>query len=175
MRDGNVYSSGGITSGIDLALALIEEDLGREAARFVAGIMVMFLRRPGGQNQFSAFLEADTRTSRQDLRDLQAWIVSNPRENLDVESLAERVAMSPRNFARLFRAETGMTPAKFVELARIETARCKLEQSELVLEGIAEAAGFASAEQMQRSFRRVLKVGPRDYRARFQTTKLPSS
>ena len=171
VRDGNIYSSGGITAGIDLALALIEEDLGREAARFVAGIMVMFLRRPGGQNQFSAFLEAETRTSRPDFRELQAWIVANPREHLDVESLAERVAMSPRNFARLFRAETGMTPARFVELARVQAVRCKLEQSELLMEGIAEAAGFASAEQMQRSFRRVLKVGPRDYRARFQTTK----
>jgi transcriptional regulator GlxA family with amidase domain len=78
--------------------------------------------------------------------------------------------MSPRNFARLFHAETGMTPAKFVELARVEAARCKLEQSELLLEAVAEAAGFGSAERMQRSFRRILKVGPRDYRTRFQTT-----
>jgi len=120
VRDGNVYTSGGITAGIDLALALIEEDLGCEAARFVAGLMVMFLRRPGGQNQFSTFLQADARSSRLDFRELQAWIVANPEEDLGVESLAERVGMSARNFSRLFHDETGMTPAKFVEYARLE-------------------------------------------------------
>jgi len=171
VRDGHVYTSGGITAGIDLALALVEEDLGREASRFVAGMMVVFLRRPGGQNQFSAFLQAEA-TSRPDIRELQAWILANPTQKLDVESLAERLAMSPRNFARLFRAETGMTPAKFVEHARVEAARCKLEQTDLLLEAIADASGFGSAERLQRSFQRLLNVNPQSYRARFQSTLL---
>jgi transcriptional regulator GlxA family with amidase domain len=171
VRDGNVYTSGGITAGIDLALALIEEDLGCEAARFVAGLMVMFLRRPGGQNQFSTFLQAQARSSRPDFRELQAWIVANPNEDLGVEGLAERVGMSPRNFSRLFHDETGMSPAKFVEYARLEAARCKLEQTELLMEAIAEATGFGSAERMQRSFQRLLTVTPRDYRARFRSVK----
>jgi transcriptional regulator GlxA family with amidase domain len=170
VRDGHIYTSGGITAGIDLALALLEEDLGREASRFVAGMMVMFLRRPGGQNQFSAFLQAESTTIRSDFRELQAWILANPAQSLDVERLADRVAMSTRNFARQFCAETGMTPAKFVEHARLEAARCKLEQTDLRLEAVAEATGFGSAERMQRSFQRLLNVTPRDYRARFQST-----
>ena len=170
VRDGHVYTSGGITAGIDLALSLIEEDIGREASRFVAGTMVMFLRRPGGQNQFSAFLQADA-SSRSDIRELQAWILAHPSAALDVESLADRMAMSPRNFARQFRTETGMTPAKFVEHARVEAARCKLEQTELLMEAVAEGCGFGSAERMQRSFQRLLDVTPRDYRARFQSAK----
>ncbi len=171
VRDGHVYTSAGITAGIDLALALIEEDLGREAARFIAGLMVMFLRRPGGQNQFSVFLQVQTNTTRPDFRELQAWIVANPGEDLGIESLAERVGMSSRNFTRQFHAETGLTPAKFVELARVEAARCKLEQTELLMEVIAAATGFGSAERMQRSFQRLLTVTPRDYRARFHCKK----
>ncbi len=171
VRDGHIYTSAGITAGIDLALALIEEDLGREAARFVAGLMVMFLRRPGGQNQFSTFLQVQANTARPDFRELQAWIVANPGEDHDVDSLAERVGMSSRNFTRLFHAETGLTPAKFVEQARVEAARCKLEQTELLMEAIAAATGFGSPERMQRSFQRFLAVTPRDYRARFQSAK----
>ena len=119
VRDGHVYTSGGVTSGIDLALALVEEDLGREIAMQVARIMVVFLRRPGGQTQFSPFLYAEARTSR-DIRELQTWILAHPAERLDVATLADRLAMSPRNFARHFRSETGVTPAKFVEQARVE-------------------------------------------------------
>jgi transcriptional regulator GlxA family with amidase domain len=122
VRDGNVYTSGGITSGIDLALALIEEDLGREIPRFVAGMLVVFLRRPGGQTQFSPFLLSEAK-NRLDIRQLQAWILAHPEEELEVERLADRMAMSPRNFARLFRSETGTTPGKFVEQARVEAAR----------------------------------------------------
>lgn len=168
VRDGHVYTSGGITSGIDLALALIEEDLGQEIARIVAGILVVFLRRPGGQTQFSPFLLGEAK-SRHDVRQLQAWILAHPAEDLDVETLAGRLAMSPRNFARLFRSETGMTPAKFVEQARLETARCKLEQAPLPVETIAELCGFGTAERMRRSFQRLLNVTPQDYRARFQS------
>ncbi len=131
----------------------------------------MFLRRPGGQNQFSTFLQAQAKSSRPDFHELQAWIVANPNEDLGVESLAERVGMSARNFSRLFHDETGITPAKFVEYARLEAARCKLEQTELLMEGIAEACGFDSAERMQRSFQRLLTVSPRDYRARFRSVR----
>jgi len=169
VRDGHVYTSGGITAGIDLALSLVEEDLGREAPRFIAGTMVVFLRRPGGQNQFSIFLQAEA-TNRPDIRELQAFILANPKEDHAVERLASRLNMSPRNFARQFLAESGMTPAKFVEHARVEAARCKLEQTHLLLEAIAAETGFGSAERMQRSFQRLLNVSPQDYRARFQST-----
>jgi len=169
VRDGHVYTSGGITAGIDLALSLIEEDLGREAPRFIAGLMVVFLRRPGGQNQFSIFLQSEA-PNRPDIRELQAWILANPREDHNVERLAKRAAMSPRNFARQFLSESGMTPAKFVEHARIEAARCRLEQTHLQLEAIAAESGFGSAERMQRAFQRVLNVTPQHYRARFQST-----
>lgn len=171
IRDGHVYTSGGITSGIDLALALIEEDLGRDIALLVARTMVVFMRRPGGQSQYSAFLHTEAKT-RHDIRDLQGWILAHPAENLDVEALAGRMAMSPRNFARLFRAETGVTPAKFVECARVEAARCMLEQTDRLTENIAEACGFGAAERMRRSFQRHLSVSPQDYRERFQSTLL---
>jgi transcriptional regulator GlxA family with amidase domain len=162
VRDGHLYTSGGITSGIDLALALVEEDLGREISLTMARMMVVFLRRPGDQSQFSCFLHAEAR-NRHDIRELQAWILANPAQNLEVETLADRLAMSPRNFARLFRSETGVTPAKFVELARVEAARCKLEQTTLGVEIIAEVCGFGTAERMRRSFQRLLKVSPQDY------------
>ena len=168
VRDGHVYTSGGITSGIDLALALIEEDLGREIAMLVARTMVVFLRRPGGQTQFSPFLYAEAKI-RHDIRQLQTWILAHPGEQLDVTTLADRLAMSPRNFARLFRSETGTTPAKFVEQARVASARCKLEQTSLPMEAIAETCGFGTAERMRRSFQRHLSVGPQDYRTRFQS------
>jgi transcriptional regulator GlxA family with amidase domain len=171
VRDGNVYTSGGITAGIDMVLSLIEEDVGRDIPRLVAGTMVVFLRRPGGQTQFSPFLQAEAK-SRRDIRELQAWIVANPMEDFKVERLADRVAMSPRNFARLFQYETGMTPAKFAEHARTEAARCKLEQTALPVETIAEACGFGTANRMRRSFQRLLNVAPHDYRERFQSTSI---
>ena len=171
VRDGNVYTSGGITAGIDMALALVEEDIGREIARLVAGTMVVFMRRPGGQTQFSPFLQAEAK-SRRDIRELQTWIVANPAEDHQVARLADRTAMSPRNFARLFHCETGMTPAKFVEHARTEAARCKLEQTTLPLEVIAEQCGYRSANRMRRSFQRLLNVAPHDYRERFQSTSI---
>jgi transcriptional regulator GlxA family with amidase domain len=133
--------------------------------------MVMFLRRPGGQNQFSIFLQAEA-PNRPDIRELQAWILANPKEDHAVERLAARLNMSARNFARQFLAESGMTPAKFVEHARVEAARCKLEQTHLLLEAIAAETGFGSAERMQRAFQRLLNVGPQDYRARFQSTAI---
>ncbi|MGB8899473.1 MAG: DJ-1/PfpI family protein [Methylocella sp.] len=125
VRDGNIYSSGGITAGIDLALALVEEDHGREIALATARIMVVFPRRPGGQSQFSAYVKLEAK-NRPDISELQAWILGNPGEDLRVEALADRMAMSPRNFARLFRSETGDTPAQFADPARADAARCKL-------------------------------------------------
>ncbi len=169
IRDGQVYTSGGITAGMDLALAMLEEDHGSDAARYVAQGMLLFLRRPGGQSQFSTYLRSEA-SNRRDIRELQAWILSHPDDDLSIEALAERVAMSPRNFARIFLAETGMTPAKFVERARVEATRCKLEQSSTRIEAIAEHCGFGTAECMRRSFRRVLGVGPEEIRARFKST-----
>jgi transcriptional regulator GlxA family with amidase domain len=169
VRDGGVYTSGGITAGIDLALALIEEDLGRESPRMVAGLMVVFLRRPGGQAQYSPFLDADTSACR-DIAELKSWILGNSSENLSVERLADKVGMSPRNFARRFHAETGTTPGRFVERARVEAARCRLEQTSQSLQAIAAVCGFVSVERMRRAFQRHLDVGPHDYRDRFQSS-----
>jgi transcriptional regulator GlxA family with amidase domain len=142
--DASVYTSAGVTAGMDLALALVEEDLGPQAARDVAQQLVIFLRRPGGQSQFSSQLSA-LPAEDEPLRELQAWIPANVRADLSVAALAERVAMSPRNFARTFRRETGMTPAAYVESVRVEQARIALEGSQAPL-----------------------GVGPAAYRSRFQ-------
>jgi transcriptional regulator GlxA family with amidase domain len=168
LRDGHIATSGGITSGIDLALSLLEEDWGRETALWTARYMVVFLKRPGGQSQFSGFLVSEA-THNADLRGLQLWIMENPAEQHSVEALADRVAMSPRNFARVFQAETGMTPAKFVEKARIDTARHLLGTTENRVESVAVKAGFGDAERMRRAFLRNLGVNPLDYRERFSS------
>jgi transcriptional regulator GlxA family with amidase domain len=166
VRDEQIYTSGGITSGIDLALALLEEDWGQELALFVARYLVVFLKRPGGQSQFSAYLVSQS-GNHADIRDLQAWIMANLEEDHRVEALADRIAMSPRNFARLFLAETGMTPAKFVEMARIDAARHYLESSELSIEVVSDKSGFKDPERMRRAFVRQLGVNPQSYRNRF--------
>jgi len=177
-RDGNIYSSGGITAGIDLALALVEEDVGREIALAVARTVVVFPRRPGGQSQFSAYLELGSAAQlgdvakRPEIAELQTWMLANPGEDLSVEALADRMGMSARNFARLFRCEIGDTPAQFAERARVDAARLRLEQSALPVETIARECGFGSAERMRRTFQRHFKVSPHDYRARFRSTLL---
>jgi transcriptional regulator GlxA family with amidase domain len=132
----------------------------------VARRMVMFLKRPGGQSQFSAALLAQT-TSSEALRGLPAWIANNLEADLSVEALAARVAMSPRNFARVFLAETGLTPAKYVERARLERARQLIEETTLPLSSLAGRAGFESDQQMRRTFVRWLGVTPADYVDRF--------
>jgi transcriptional regulator GlxA family with amidase domain len=165
--DGSTYTSAGVTAGIDLALALVEEDLGPEAAREVAQQLVVFLRRPGGQSQFSAQL-ATPAAAREPLREVQDWIAANPGENLSVQALAERAAMSPRNFARAFRRETGMTPAAYVEWVRVEQARIALEGSSAQVETIARHCGFGTVETMRRAFHRRLGIGPAAYRNRFR-------
>jgi transcriptional regulator GlxA family with amidase domain len=170
VRDGNVYTSAGVTSGMDLALALVEEDHGRELALAVARWLVLFLKRPGGQSQFSAQLSAQL-ASRAPLQELQAWIVENVGEDLSVAALAARAGMSPRNFARVFTREVGVTPARFVETARVEAARRQLEENGgQGVDGVAFTCGFGSAETLRRAFLRTLRVSPRDYRSRFQAT-----
>jgi transcriptional regulator GlxA family with amidase domain len=171
-RDGNIYSSGGITAGIDLAMALVEEDLGREIAIAAARMMVVFPRRPGGQSQFSSYMKYREVRSRPDIEELQMWMLGHPGEDLSVQALADRVGMSPRNFARLFHSETRGTPAQFAERARADAARCKLEQSSLPVETIAEQCGFGNAERMRRTFQRLFDASPHDYRARFRSTLL---
>jgi len=166
VKEGHIMSSGGVTSGIDLALAMVEEDWGQKIALAVAQFMVVFLKRPGGQSQFSSYLTREA-SSRSDLRELQSWIMQNPEENLRVDILAERMAMSPRNFARLFMSETGITPAKFVEIARIDAARNLLELTKFHIDNIADSSGFKDPENMRRAFMRQLGVNPRDYRNRF--------
>ncbi|MDD1617001.1 MAG: GlxA family transcriptional regulator [Methylococcaceae bacterium] len=166
IQEGNIFTSGGITSGIDLALTMLEEDWGHDIALAVARYIVVFLKRPGGQSQFSSYLTTEA-ASRPDLRELQTWIMAHPAEDLRVEVLASRVCMSPRNFARLFLAETGMTPAKYVEMARIDAARHYLQTSKLSIEMIAEKSGFFDPERMRRSFIRQLGVNPKHYRDRF--------
>ena len=172
VRAGQVYTSAGVTAGIDLALALVEDDLGHEVALAVARQLVVFLKRPGGQSQFSSELAAQT-VAPGPLKGLPEWIVANLRAELSVEALAGRVAMSPRHFARVFRDETGVTPAKFVEAARLDAARRCLEDDSLGLEQVAARCGFGSAEQMRRAFQRHLKVVPIDYRKRFHRRAAP--
>ncbi len=166
IRDGHVYTSAGVTAGMDLALALVEEDLGRDVALAVARELVMFVRRTGGQSQLSAPLAAQF-AQREPVRQLQAWIIEHPTGALSVDRLAARVAMSPRNFARAFVAETGTTPARFVLGARLETARRLLEESSASVEEIAARSGFGSAPSLRRAFEQHLGLSPRHYRQRF--------
>ena len=168
VRDGNVYSSAGVTAGIDLALALVEEDLGRDVALRTARQLVVFLKRPGGQSQFSAQLAAQA-AEREPIRDLQAWIADHPDADCGVAALARRVAMSPRNFARVFTREVGTTPAHFVETTRVEAARRRLDESTDAVETIATRSGFGTAETMRRAFLRTLGIPPSAYRGRFRT------
>jgi transcriptional regulator GlxA family with amidase domain len=165
--DGPVYTSAGVTAGMDLALALVEEDLGADVAREVAQQLVVFLRRPGGQSQFSAQI-ATPAAEREPLRHVQAYIAANVAADLSVAALAERAAMSPRNFARAFRRETGMTPAAYVDSVRVEQARIALEGSDAQIESIARHCGFGTVETLRRAFHRRLGVGPAAYRSRFK-------
>jgi len=166
VRDGKVWTSAGVTAGIDLALALVEEDLGREVALLIARHLVVFVRRAGGQAQFSAQLEQQT-AERAPLRELMAYVVEHPEATLDVPALAARSHLSVRHFTRLFRAETGISPAAYVERVRVETARRLLETSERSIEQVALASGFGTPESLRRAFSRRVELSPREYRARF--------
>ncbi|MGV9349115.1 GlxA family transcriptional regulator [Streptomyces spiralis] len=167
VRDGDVATSAGVTAGIDLALALVEEDLGRDAALTVARHLVVFLRRPGNQAQFSAQLAAQT-ARREPLRDVQQWITEHPAGDLSVESLAARAALSPRHFARAFQAETGMPPGRYVDRVRLEHARRLLEDTADGIEEISRASGYGTPEAMRRAFLRTLGASPAEYRRRFR-------
>jgi transcriptional regulator GlxA family with amidase domain len=167
VRQGSVWTSAGVTSCIDLSLALVEEDCGREIAMRVAREMVVFLKRPGGQSQFSQFLESQTHDSGA-FDALHAWIGDHlASTDLTVESLAEQASMSPRHFARLYKQKTGRTPAKALELFRLEAARRMLEDSDQNVTQIARSCGFGDEERMRTTFLRNLSVTPRDYRQRF--------
>jgi len=167
VRDGNLYTSAGVTAGMDLALALVEEDFGSSLALEVARELVLYLRRPGGQSQFSAALSLQM-TDRQPFRELEFWVLGRLAKDLSIPILAERVAMSPRNFARSFRREMGLTPARFVERLRVETARRRLEESRHYLKEIAAECGFGSADVMRRVFQRLLNTAPSKYRSHFK-------
>jgi len=166
VRAGKIFTSAGVTAGIDMALALLEEDHGREVALAVARELVMFLRRPGGQSQFSVQLSAQV-ADREPIRELQRWIADHLGTDLSVEALARRAAMSPRNFARVFNREVGMTPGEFVENLRVEAARRQLEESADGVDSIAFECGFGTRESMRRAFLRTLRVPPSAYRSRF--------
>jgi transcriptional regulator GlxA family with amidase domain len=166
VREGRIYTAAGVTAGMDLALAMVEEDHGREVALAVARELVLFLCRPGGQAQFSAQLAVQL-AEHEPLRDLQAWILDHPREDLSVEALARRVAMSPRNFARVFTREVGTTPARFVTSVRVETARRLLEETSHDLPAVCDRSGLGSPESMRRAFQRTVGVAPSRYRERF--------
>jgi transcriptional regulator GlxA family with amidase domain len=173
VRDGNVYTSAGVSAGMDLALALIEEDLGAEVALQVARAMVMYLRRPGDQSQYSAPLRLQAAQT-PSVRALVAWAAENPANDLSVPALAKRVGKSPRQLTRVFQRELGVAPAEAVEQLRLEAARRALQQSEKGLEEIAAEAGFGSAEVLRRAFLRALHVTPSAYRARFAAQELAS-
>jgi transcriptional regulator GlxA family with amidase domain len=170
LRDGPVWTSAGVTAGMDLALAMVEEDLDREAALTIARHLVLFLRRPGNQSQFSATLAAQ-QPEREPLREVQRHILEHIADNLSVEALAEQAHMSQRNFARAFRAETGITPGRYVERVRLEAARRALEDTSQAIAAVAAACGFGTPETMRRAFLRALGVAPAEYRRRYQSVR----
>jgi transcriptional regulator GlxA family with amidase domain len=166
VKDGRTRTAAGVTAGMDLALALVEEDLGRDVATRVAGQLVMYFKRPGGQMQFSRAGQAAP-VGRSALQEVQRWVAANPAGHHDVASLAKRMDLSPRHFARLFRAEVGMTPASWVEAARISAARTLLEQGRGALKQIAARSGFTDANTFRRAFLRHAGVSPAEYRKRY--------
>lgn len=166
VRDGRISTSAGVTTGIDLALALVEEDHGRDVALTVARHLVVFLRRPGSQSQFSAQLSAQT-ARREPLREVQHWITEHPGADLGVEALAARARLSPRHFARAFRTETGTSPGRYVDQVRLEHARRLLEDTTDGVAGIARSSGYGTPEAMRRAFVKALGTAPAEYRRRF--------
>lgn len=166
VRDGAVATSAGITAGMDLTLSLVEEDFGRKTALAVARRMVMFLKRPGGQAQFSSQLRAQM-VDGGPLSSLLAWLQENAHRKISVEDLADQAAMSPRNFARVFARETGMTPARYLDQLRLERAIALLQDGALSIGTVATKSGFSGEEQMRRTFVRQMGITPIAYRKRF--------
>lgn len=169
VRDASLYTSAGVTAGIDMALAIVESDWGQPVALAVAKELVMFLKRPGGQSQFSGHLAAQF-SEGDKLRELQLWILDHLDADLSVPALAARVTMSERNFARRFVAGIGVSPAHYVARARLEAARRKLEENKLLISRVAQYCGFGNEETMRRTFIAALGVSPADYRERFRGT-----
>lgn len=169
VHDGKVRTAAGVTSGLDLALSLVEEDLGREIAKQVAGQLVMYFKRPGGQSQFSR-QGASSPVGRSVLQGLQRYVAANPAEDHSIASLAQRAGLSPRHFARLFQADVGMTPAAWVELARVNAARERLEGGREPPKQVAALCGFANVDTLRRAFVRHVGVTPADYRKRYART-----
>jgi transcriptional regulator GlxA family with amidase domain len=167
VRDGPVWTSAGVTAGIDLALALVQDDLGRGVALAVARYLVVFLKRPGGQAQFSAALSLQMAGDRFGI--LHDWIAQHLTEDLSIPALARQAAMSERSFSRHYVEATGLTPARTVEQLRVEAARQLLSDSQSPIKRIAQRCGFGSEETMRRSFLRLLSISPQDYRARFSS------
>ena len=167
VRDGAIWTSAGVTTGIDLALALIEQDCGRAVAMHVARMLVVYLRRMGGQSQYSALLASQVESVSETFADLERWISENLTADLRVESLAERAGMSPRNFARRYTAERKRTPARAVESIRVDAARRALEETTDRIDEIARRCGFSNEEQLRGAFSRHVGIPPRAYRARF--------
>jgi transcriptional regulator GlxA family with amidase domain len=166
VKDGKTYTSAGVTAGMDMALFMVEEDHGRDLALRVARELVMFLKRPGGQSQYSAYLAAQT-ADKSTVRDIQEHVLANLGADLSVPALCKLAAMSERNFARVFRAATGVTPAAFVESARIDEARRLVEASDVPMKKLADTLGYANVDGFRRAFARRLGVSPNDYRRRF--------
>lgn len=169
IRDGHIATSAGITSGMDLALALVEEDYGKKLSLDVARMLVLYLKRPGGQSQFSVQLRQQIAEDRP-LAGILKWIMENYRKSISVEQLADLAAMSPRNFTRVFVRETGVTPARYIEQCRLEQAIRMLEDTENPMETLARESGFHSAEHLRRASMRNLGITPQAYRERFQST-----
>lgn len=171
LRDGPIWTSAGVTAGIDLSLALVQDDLGRRLAMQVARQLVVFLNRPGGQSQFSVPLEAQTAAADGNapshFAPLHDWIAENVAGDLRVERLAEKAGMSPRNFARIYASTMGMTPARMVEKIRIEAVRRSLEETDMPIKQIAAACGFQHEERLRRAFARQVGTTPAEYRRRF--------
>jgi transcriptional regulator GlxA family with amidase domain len=166
VKDGQFYSSAGVTSGIDLALALIEEDFGSKVALAVAREMVVYLKRSGGQEQYSEPLQFQTNSSDR-FAELVAWMTSNPTKQMSVESLARRASLSPRQFFRRFKEHFGSSPAMFVETLRLNEARRRLSAGEISIENVAESVGFNGADSFRRAFERRFRVTPSKYRRSF--------
>jgi transcriptional regulator GlxA family with amidase domain len=166
VQDGNVWTSAGVTAGIDLALALVADDHGRKAAATVARRLVVYLRRSGGQAQFSALLAAQSAND-EPIRDVLAWLPDNLTADLSISGMAARAHLSERQFSRVFKSEVGITPAEHVEAVRVEAACSLLETTMLTVEEIARACGFGTPETMNRAFRRRLNTTPTNHRDHF--------
>ena len=167
VRDGSVWTSAGVTAGIDLALALIEQDLGRTVALAVARYLVVFLKRPGGQAQFSTALSLQS--AEDEFGVLHGWINKHLADDISLPVLADQAGMSERSFSRHYAEATGLTPARAVERLRVEAARRMLSESRLPVKRISQRCGFGSEETMRRSFLRILSATPQDYRSRFSS------